>query len=317
MNPMAAADQESPFPPLPAGAVWRVRNGCARLLLGLLRWYHRRVRWDAGKSRLRLIVAAIVTRLGRLEARCMPVSVSGVTVNLWLPRASLIGVMVESSGAFEAAEVDGCVQALAGRPAPVLLDVGANCGLYTIQAACRVRGLRAIAVEPSPLARELLGRNLRENEEAIRGAGAAVEIVAAALAAERGEAAFHDAWDIGLGSLGRRSAPARGTMRVRTLRGDELLAGSGIERVDFCKVDVEGGEWEVLAGLEHTLAARRIAVLQVELTAPQVVRDAHTCDEIVRRLAEHGYGMTAASRARFDGGRWGLENFLFVPAAAG
>jgi FkbM family methyltransferase len=53
-------------------------------------------------------------------------------------------------------------------------------------------------------------------------------------------------------------------MECAVMRGDEFLAREGISRVDLLKLDVEGAEHLVLQGLEDTLRARRIRLVQFE-----------------------------------------------------
>ena len=161
-------------------------------------------------------------------------------------------------GAFEEAEMRFVERLL--RPGMTVVDVGAHHGLYTLLAAKRVgRRGKVIACEPSERERRRLGKHLRVNR------CWNVEVEACALGNERGEAelylvdGFRD-W----GNSLRPPAVAEATcsVRVPVRRLDDVLAERGIERVDFVKLDAEGGELAVLEGARRLLqTAPRPAIL--------------------------------------------------------
>ena len=143
-------------------------------------------------------------------------------------------------------------------PGRVFVDVGANIGMHTLLGA-RLIGPhgRVIAVDPQgenvSATRTNAGLNGLEN----------VTVVHAAAAAETGEAEVivtADSLWTRLASVGehplevrRESAPA--------VRLDDLATRLGLEQVDLVKIDVEGGELEVLAGMGGLLAERRPTVV--------------------------------------------------------
>lgn len=117
-----------------------------------------------------------------------------------------------------------------GRP-PVVLDLGANIGVFTLWAATRWPGARCVAAEPVPRNVALLRRNL-----ATLPAGT-TEVVAAAVATADGEVTF------GGGDF----------TNGRILEGGDGLTVpsrdvfSLTDGVDLLKLDIEGGEWPILA----------------------------------------------------------------------
>ncbi|MBV8203344.1 MAG: amino acid adenylation domain-containing protein, partial [Acidobacteria bacterium] len=157
-----------------------------------------------------------------------------------------------------------------------VLDVGANIGLFTLQAGRAARHVRVYAFEPmpAPFAR------LRLNAAAY---GLDARLFPCAVAAERGSAEL--TWYPRLSLLSGRHADAaaerevvrsflqrqeraggftlsaeeadellaaslraeRVTCPLRTL--SEVIAAEGIERIDLLKIDAEKSELEVLAGL--------------------------------------------------------------------
>lgn len=150
---------------------------------------------------------------------------------------------------YEADELATLAQALP-RGARVL-DVGANVGNHALHLALIAGAARVVVVEPNPLAQAPLVANV-----VLNGLAQVVELGALGVGlGARSEAGFgmrrHDA---NLGAT--RMRPGEGTLEVHA--GDSLFAG---ERFDLVKIDVEGMEMAVLAGLEATIARDRPLVL--------------------------------------------------------
>ncbi|WP_203779007.1 FkbM family methyltransferase [Paractinoplanes rishiriensis] len=140
------------------------------------------------------------------------------------------------------------------RHAEVFLDVGAYSGIYTLLACVANRDLHAIACEPNPANLAQLRSNVRLN-----GLDNRVTIVAEALSWACGRGRLTIPADTSRATL--RRVPGRAGTReieVEVTTGDQLL-GDG--RVDLIKVDVEGLESQILAGLEKVLAAHRPTII--------------------------------------------------------
>ena len=194
----------------------------------------------------------------------VPLSVpwlAGTTVDVTLGNDNSLCLYV--CGSFEPNEFNFLDRML--KPGMVFVDVGANDGYYTLFAARRVgpEG-RVVSVEPSSRERGHLERNLARN-----GIGN-VEIVPAALGAMAGHADLHLAHGVHTGhnTLGRFAhddvVPAR-VERVPLETLDALVTRLALPRVDVVKIDVEGGEANVIAGARTTLAAMR-PVLMMEVS---------------------------------------------------
>jgi FkbM family methyltransferase len=74
----------------------------------------------------------------------------------------------------------------------------------------------------------------------------------------------------------------------RVVRGDDYVKTAGLSQLDIVKIDVEGAEGKVLAGLTDTLAAGKVKLLQFEYNRGAVLggfllRDAYAL------LRPHGY----------------------------
>ena len=128
----------------------------------------------------------------------------------------------------------------------VVYDVGANVGVYSLVAARQVgRSGAVFAFEPLPrnlaFLRQHIALNSVEN----------VTIVDAAVGSKSGSAAFEVAAHPAMGRLSHE-----GIQRVDVVVLDELVTARKIPPPSIMKIDVEGGEVEVLKGAEKTLTAR-------------------------------------------------------------
>ena len=182
------------------------------------------------------------------------------------------------------------------------VDVGAHIGMYAVRAAVELRGRgRVLAFEPNPSARAQLAENL-----ALNGCDNAI-VVAAAVTAVAGLAELHVSAsdDPSFSSLEGGRFAEREPLQVETMTLDDAIAEHGL-RPAVVKIDVEGGELDVLRGAARTLAGAR-PVLFVEVSE-QSGRD-------VERLLD-GYRSFRVARRRLlpglTGGR-GLFNALFLP----
>ena len=160
----------------------------------------------------------------------------------WLARADAISSQL-IEGRFEVPERRLFRDLL--EPGMTVIDIGANAGIYTMTAARRVgpRG-RVIAFEPSAREREQLARHLALN----RIDNVRVESIA--LGAADGDTDFFIAAAFDTGFNSRVAMPGVSTTheRVPMCRLDTYADRVKLERVDIVKIDIEGGERDVLAG---------------------------------------------------------------------
>jgi FkbM family methyltransferase len=186
---------------------------------------------------------------------------AGTTVDVILGNDNSLCLYV--CGSFEPNEFSFLDRML--KPGMVFVDVGANDGYYTLFAAHQVGPAgRVVSVEPSSRERGHLERNLTLN-----GFGN-VEVVAAALGAAAGQADLYLAHGVHTGhnTLGRFAhddvVPAR-VERVPLETLDAVVARFGLPRVDVVKIDVEGGEANVIAGARTLLSSMR-PILMMEMS---------------------------------------------------
>ncbi len=144
------------------------------------------------------------------------------------------------------------------RPGQVVVDVGANVGYLARFFASSVGPAgQVFAFEPNPLIFGLLQKNVTKFT--------VVSPYDVALSSSAGESElFLAGSDFSVASL-TRDYPAThvvyqddgklNSIKVKLVIGDEFLHDLGVARLDVLKIDVEGWELNVLAGLEQTIAA--------------------------------------------------------------
>lgn len=145
------------------------------------------------------------------------------------------------------------------RAGDVVLDVGANIGIFTLLAASRVGpGGRVIAVEPIARNRQLLARAAQVN------GFARIELIAGAASDRTGTMQLrthpHTSNSATPAAAGELLRDARGVVvSVPALVLDERCAD--LDRLDLLKIDIEGMEPLALRGLERTIARLRPILL--------------------------------------------------------
>jgi len=148
----------------------------------------------------------------------------------------------------------------------VMLDVGANIGIYSVLAAAR--GARCISVEPFPINIVELRHNIEAN-----GLTDRIKVIEKAVgkAAETGRMAYsRDIAGIGAQNIqySDRFRPDRKrpeiTIQIETV--DNLVERGEIPAPTFVKIDVDGDEANVFAGMEEVLRTMPPRLLMVETT---------------------------------------------------
>lgn len=175
--------------------------------------------------------------------------------------ASNIDWQVFFFGGYELAELDLIEDVTAAIKDCVSLDVGANTGQHALVMARHSRAVHAF--EPFPPVRALAQGHFARN-----GLDHVV-LHPFGLAAEARKAIYRfnsRSRNLGTGSfVSSHNSSADTEVELEILRGDDWFAGSGLSGIDFVKIDVEGFEAEVVAGLQDTLATHQ-PVMMVEVT---------------------------------------------------
>lgn len=163
----------------------------------------------------------------------------------------------------------------------VVYDVGAHAGIYTLLAARRAgRAGRVVAFEPEPGNLRNLDRHIRINHFQN------VTVIPAAVGSHSGRGTFVEGPTSGMGHLGPRGR------EVSMVSLDQLCGSGEIPAPKVIKIDVEGGEHDVLIGARELLGTQPTIFLA---THGRVVHD-HCC----RLLESVGYAMTPLDADHLD-----------------
>jgi FkbM family methyltransferase len=180
-----------------------------------------------------------------------------------------------------------------------VFDIGANVGWHTIRLSkCVGEGGRVVSFEPSPHDRELLELNIAANE--LQN----VMVDSRAVAEHSCVVRFLIFGSPGVHHVQREDSPTDGAaIEVRAISLDELIYEHGVPAPTFMKIDVEGGEVEVLRGAQRLLREAR----------PTIVVEARhnvTVEPIAQMALEFGYSVTELSDSE-------TCDLLLVPAGSG
>ena len=200
-------------------------------------------------------------------------------------RDRFVSQRLREEGIWEPFETELVLAALA--PGDVFIDAGANIGYFSILAAARVGEAGAVyAFEPDPANAALLRKSARLN-----GMASVITVVEAALAQEEGTAALYLSDD----NLGDHqlfsSGEERASVDVAKRNGAAYLR-ERVTDIAMVKVDTQGFEFEVLAGLlPLLLELPRVPRLLVELTPYSLAQAGASGRALVELLATLGEPM--------------------------
>lgn len=171
-------------------------------------------------------------------------------------------------------------------PNDVVIDIGANYGMYTLGAAKRISPQgRVVAFEPDVRSMSLLKENARlNNYEEL------VTCLDVCIGDYDGEVNFYATIDPSFSGIHdtKRSETANSlTLPIRRL--DSVLQEKGVNQVNLIKIDVEGAEYEVLEGAMGTLAASD-AIIMMEISSKNLDMDRREkLSATLGRLEAQGY----------------------------
>lgn len=160
------------------------------------------------------------------------------------------------------------------RPDDVLWDVGASIGFHSSFVGQHVGG--TVAFEPVPASARKLDENLERN-------GVEATVRRHALSDSDGELTLTTANSVRI--------PEGEEVRCRVERGETTVA-DGVPAPTMLKVDVEGAEGDVLAGMDGALEDCRVVYLEVHRDVgdgPSVADFGDTVEGVYDRLRDRGY----------------------------
>jgi len=197
---------------------------------------------------------------------------------------------------FEAEDIASVANII--KPGMNILDIGANVGLYSIIAG-KLAGKtgKVWAFEPSSESSERLKDNLLLNQVT------SVEVVQVALAdiedslALKRDAGYKD----GDRYLAMRKNMNKQVASVSADCGDMEIVpvttldrffsinGKAFQKIDFIKMDVEGGEFAVFRGARQLLLSNPEVVMFFECTPQGCYCAGHTMEDVIHYLSDLGF----------------------------
>ena len=191
--------------------------------------------------------------------------VTGSTTNLTVKMRDLrtpVTLRIPSSDASTCVQVflDQEYAFNCARPPRTIIDAGANIGLASIYFANKFPDARVVAIEPDPGNYDLLKRNVAPYPN--------VTTIRAALWGSNKKINLYDPglghWGYAAGEVGDPVAgSSQKALVVDGLTVDAVMSAEGFSHVDILKMDIEGGEREVLSAPSAWLA--KVDTLIVEL----------------------------------------------------
>jgi FkbM family methyltransferase len=145
--------------------------------------------------------------------------------------------------------------------AAVILDVGANVGLFTCWAAQQNPRAQIVAIEPFPRNSERLVEHVQNN-----GFGQRVEVVQAALSSTKGTARLSTAGEASQ-MFRLTSEEGVGSVEVPTLTLADIVENLKHNSIDLMKMDIEGSEYDVLLSTPASVLSR-IGKISLEYHQP-------------------------------------------------
>lgn len=167
-------------------------------------------------------------------------------------------------------------------PSPTVVDLGANIGLFGAAILADHPNARVIGFEPDPGNLAICDRNL-----ASAVADGRYELVRAAAGTAPGEATF----TVGLGGSSHAGSDAGGVHLDVEVRDVLPL----LQRADLAKIDIEGGEWEILRDPRFGDAGPRAVALEFHGPGDAAQRP----DEEARTLLQQAGYRTVEPRRPF------------------
>jgi FkbM family methyltransferase len=191
----------------------------------------------------------------------------------------------------------------------VVVDVGANVGVFSAFAALSARNVEVFAYEPFPENAALLRRNtaaiaqsrVHVFEQAVGGASGP-----GVLCTDAANWMVHSVADPGSASRG---------LPIATVSLDDLIAANGITRCDLLKLDCEGSEYAILRGARAETLERVERVVGEYHPLPRGF-DGGSAEDVLRGLLT-ARGFRVDGLRRFPGEAEGGVFYARRPAHSG
>ena len=164
------------------------------------------------------------------------------------------------------------------KKSPIIIDIGAHIGSFSIRAARECPGAKIIAIEPEPSNYRQLVENLKRNHVKASTENVAITKTSGTLILHRNEK------NRGATS-GITDAPGE-RISARSITLPHLLRQKKIARIDLMKIDVEGMEYEILLSLEKKILE---SIQNLHLEYHDYFSGTHRKEELIALLKNAGF----------------------------
>ena len=168
----------------------------------------------------------------------------------------------------------------AASQAQVVLDIGANTGLYSLGAGAKNSAAQIFAFEPMPRVASLTRKNAQLNPSFN------IQVQQNAVCDQGGMVTLHDPGGDQPASASLKSDFLdcdQETIEVEAIRIDDFVVAQKLERVDLIKLDVEGVEEIALRGMQQTIQKFKPTLfIEVLDSRPELMAE-------LKKLVELGY----------------------------
>ena len=178
----------------------------------------------------------------------------------------------------------------------VVVDVGANIGYYAFMPLSRINNCTVVAIEPDPENIHRLRRNIELN-----GYSESIRVHESAAGSELGVASLHQAHYSNFHTLqeqSKRDQPERfhGAIEVPVRPVSDILSEENIDPsdVDIVRMDVEGYESQIFAGMLPVFESESDLLLNIEIHP--VLMDDEELELIINQLKRSDASVISASQ---------------------
>lgn len=177
---------------------------------------------------------------------------------------------------------------------PIIVDLGAHVGSFTVSTAYQLPHARIFAMEAAAATYELLQTNVAQNQ--LKN----VTTIHGAIAREAGQVAFRvdpsrSVFSSTLATAGNKSGSIE---EVSAWTLEKLMETYHLTRIDFLKCDIEGSEFDVFLNLPATIWAR----LQNVSLEYHLFQKGQTGYKLRQVFLDHGFDILEFTPARPDVG---------------
>ncbi|MFQ3599368.1 MAG: FkbM family methyltransferase, partial [Chloroherpetonaceae bacterium] len=189
---------------------------------------------------------------------------------------------------FERREIKTALQYVERGGGGIYFDVGSNVGFYALNFAKQSgRNGKVYAFEPDPKTYQKLRKNIELNHF-----NEIIESFDTAVAEVSGEKIFYisskesSAWGTTIQEGKERAIES---LSVKTISLDEFVSEKGIKEINFMKVDVEGGEFELMQGAKNVFKSKAVKKLFIECSGPSLSIRGKTLNEYLSLFEQVDY----------------------------